>query len=636
MDNTKSSQWSQGKVPVPEPVPPPAMPPFPMDTELNLPANASSPAFMPTFMKAIEAISNAIPAILIEAKNSTFVDNVLKNKQLRNHMFQLALMLSSSAAELIDRKASPRAYNLVKFVRNVLALEKLRQQVADKFVVRGGSNMDDWDVIRTSVVRVSSGVLGKDVIKYIPPGLTDANTFITALGCSVANPNTYYAMYKCDADHAKIELNVTSNRFGFMDGWYTGSRRKYTVESLFRYGPDMQLVTEGNGSIRFILAKASSTFFWLQVFKFTSQRKDYINGDTGEPFYAIMYTPCYSPKENTETVEVNNNNFLQLVVIGKKTGVVDVSSLDSFIERKRSAASAIVQSFLKKMKFSMFNPETTVIAMSNIFGAEDSNNTNFFARITTYSGKDAVHVLPEYDTIRDALGKCLDMGKSRGYAFVGAPGTGKTIMMNQLINEFPENPVVKFSMQGFDSTGPNRSELLSSILDVVQSLSDAGFSKVFLCCDDIDSVDMSTKNVSVENLISLLDGLHTRLQDSTSIVFMCTVNDPTKMHSTIIKRGKRIDEVIEVPCPDAGTIRRLINSLKDKEDPTDYTVPQFSSAIERMANDRFSLADLSTMMTNLQIYGEPDESGKFTPETLDTAIGRIELSKANAAKTYEV
>jgi hypothetical protein len=55
-----------------------------------------------------------------------------------------------------------------------------------------------------------------------------------------------------------------------------------------------------------------------------------------------------------------------------------------------------------------------------------------------------------------------------------------------------------------------------------------------------------------------------------------------------------------------------------------------------MANDRFSLADLSTMMTNLQIYGEPDESGKFTPETLDTAIGRIELSKANAAKTYEV
>ena len=621
---------------MPEPVPPPAMPPFPIDTELNLPANASSPAFIPTFMKAIEAISNAIPSILIEAKNSTFVDNVLKNKQLRNNMFQLALMLSSSAAELIDRKASPRAYNAVKFVRNVLALEKLRQQVVDKFVVRGGSNMDDWDIIRTSVVRASSGVPGKDVIKYVPPGLTDADTFITALGCNAATPNTYYAMYKCDADHTKVELNVTSNRFGFMDGWCTGSRRKCTVESLFRYGPDMQLVTEGNGSIRFILAKASSTFFWLQVFKFTSQRKDFIHGDTVEPFYVIMYTPCYSPKENTETVEVNTTNFLQLVVVGKKTGVVDVSSLDSFIERRRSSASVIVQAFLKKMKFSMFNPETTVIAMSNLFGAEDSNNTNFFSRITTYSGKDAVHVLPEYDTIRDALGKCLDMGKSRGYAFVGAPGTGKTIMMNQLINEFPENPVVKFSMQGFDNNGPNRSELLSSILDVVQSLSDAGFSKIFLCCDDIDSVDMSTKNMSVENLISLLDGLHTRLQDSTAIVFMCTVNDPTKMHSTIIKRGKRIDEVIEVPCPDADTIRRLINSLKDKEDPTDYTAPQFSSAIERMANDRFSLADLSTMMTNLQIYGEPDESGKFTPETLDTAIGRIELSKANAAKTYEV
>ena len=42
------------------------------------------------------------------------------------------------------------------------------------------------------------------------------------------------------------------------------------------------------------------------------------------------------------------------------------------------------------------------------------------------------------------------------------------------------------------------------------------------------------------------------------------------------------------------------------------------------------------MMTTLQIYGAPDDSGKFTPETLETAISRIELSKANAAKTYEV
>jgi ATP-dependent 26S proteasome regulatory subunit len=147
---------------------------------------------------------------------------------------------------------------------------------------------------------------------------------------------------------------------------------------------------------------------------------------------------------------------------------------------------------------------------------------------------------------------------------------------------------------------------------------------------------MSTKNSSVENLINLLDGLHARLSRQTAVVFMCTVNDPTKMHSTIIKRGKRIDEVIEVPCPNEATIRRLINSLKDKEDPTDYTSEEFANAITRMVNNKFSLADLSTMMTTLQIYGAPDDSGKFTPETLETAISRIELSKANAAKTYEV
>ena len=600
--------------------------------EQFIPNGQSSPVFMPTFMKALEMLSGSIPSINIEAKNSTFVDTLVKNQGLTNGLFNLALMLTSSVAELIDKGKNPRTYGFVKFVRNVLALERLRRQVEEKFVVHGGTNMDDWN----KLVEVVTSHDHNAKITFVPPGLNDVGTFITPIGCNMIQPSTFYALYKCDADHTVVKFNAATS--GVLPGgsidWPYGVR-SYTAESLFRYGPEIQMVTENNGVMKFIMTKATTTFCWMQVIKFTKMTVEGTRDKFSSPFYAVVYMPNYS-KSAKETVEISETNFVQLMLIDKTTAG-NISSIGNTIDIRTTTALRVVTAFLKKMKFSMFDPVTTAIGVSCICDRDLVNNTRFYSRSMHYSGKDAVHVLPEYDKIRDALGKCLELGMSRGYAFIGSPGTGKTIMMNQLVNEFPESPVVKFSMQGFqDGASTERGSLLQSITDVIQSLSDAGFKKIFLCCDDIDSVDMSTKNVSVENLINLIDGLHGSLKSSTAVIFMCTVNDPTKIHSTIIKRGKRIDEVIEVPCPDTATILRLINSLKGKNDPTDYTVPEFAEVIERMARDKFSLADLSTMMTNLQIYGSPDESGKFTRETLELAIDRIEISKANAAKTYEM
>lgn len=596
--------------------------------EQFIPNGQSSPVFMPTFMKALEMLSGSIPSINIEAKNSTFVDTLVKNQGLSNGLFNLALMLTSSVAELIDKGKNPRTYGFVKFVRNVLALERLRRQVEEKFVVHGGTNMDDWN----KIIEIVTSHDQNAKITFVPPGLNDVGTFITPIGCNMIQPSTFYALYKCDADHTVVKFNLATS--GFFPDWPYGVR-SYTAESLFRYGPEIQMVTENNGVMKFIMTKATTTFCWMQVIKVTKMSDDGTRDKFSSPFYAVVYMPNYS-KSAKETVEISETNFVQLMLIDKTTAD-NMSSIGNTIDIRTTTALRVVTAFLKKMKFSMFDPVTTAIGVSCTCDRDSVNNTRFYSRSMHYSGKDAVHVLPEYDKIRDALGKCLELGMSRGYAFVGSPGTGKTIMMNQLVNEFPESPVVKFSMQGFqEGASPERGSLLQSITDVMQSLSDAGFKKIFLCCDDIDSVDMSTKNVSVENLINLIDGLHGSLKSSTAVIFMCTVNDPTKMHSTIIKRGKRIDEVIEVPCPDTDTIRRLINSLKDKNDPTDYTAPEFADVIERMAKDKFSLADMSTMMTNLQIYGSPDESGKFTRETLELAIDRIELSKANAAKTYEM
>jgi len=584
---------------------------------------------MSKFMLALDSIISSIPGINLEAKHTTLVDGLFKNKQFMQSMFDTSLLVSSTVAELVDKEKHPRLYSGISFLRNVLALEKIRRQVKEKIVIRAGTNMDEWNKIVELFQRENPA----DKITYVPPGLDTAGSIITTVGCNPVSASTFYAMYRCDADHTVTRLNAVNGTYSFN----LGGRKSFSAESLYRYGPEIQRVFDTNGSMKFILAKATTGFSWLQVFKITQLDGDGQPDKFASPFYLVPYMSNFFTNGSSQpTVSIPDLNFVQILLIDK-AGTSDMISMDAFIERRRSATLHVANALLKKMKFSMFDPETSVIQVSTSQGADSSSNAIMFTRITQYSGKGAVHVLSEYDTIRDALGKCMKVGKSRGYAFVGAPGTGKTIMMNQLVNEFPSVPVIKFSMQGMQTIEDlGNGTMLQSILDIVQSLTDAGFDKVFLCCDDIDSVDMSTKNSPVENLINLLDGLHFRLEKTASIIFMCTVNDPTKMHSTIIKRGKRIDEVIEVPCPDSAAIRRLINSVKDKDDPTDYTDARFAELIDRMAAHRFSLADLSTMMTNLQIYGSPGDDGKFTPETLATAIERLETSKANATKTYDV
>lgn len=612
----------------PEPPEPPFLPPgaYPgmptMDGE-------SVPVYRPTFMKALEMLFGTIPAMNLEAKNSTIVDTLLANKELKNSLFNFGLTLTSSVVELIDKDRNPKAYGMVKFIRNVFALEKLYRQVKERFVVHGGSNMDEWNKLVRVVTEGTDGAS----IDYVPPGLNEADTFISMIGVNRIIPSAAYAMYKCDTEHEAIILQATNGEFGFsLNEWSCGPRR-YKAESIYRYGPAVHLANDDNGSVKFITEHPSQGFRMLQVFRLARIDSDGNEADGHPPFYIVFGTPVVlTASVQKESVELPAEMFANVHFIGK-ANLQEAATRSSRLDASRIN---IANMLLKKMKFRMFDPKTTVIAVMGYLGAESANNSQFFPRITRYSDEGAIHVLSEYDTIRDGLGKCIALGKSRGYAFVGAPGTGKTIMMNQLTNEFMDSPVVKFSMRGFsDPTAMDKHRLLNSIVDVVRSLSDAGFGGVFLCCDDIDSVDMSSKNGAVESLITMLDGLHAMLHDSTAIIFMCTVNDPTKMHSTIIKRGKRIDEVIEVPYPDVDTIRRLINPLKNADDRTDYTGPQFAPLLERMAADKFSLADISTMMTNLQIYGSPGESGEFSPATLETAISRIENSKENTAKTYE-
>lgn len=102
MGNFTFNGWGQGVSPDASQVP---TPPTPETYGGNL--QNSSPAFMPTFMKALEMITGVFPSLCIEAKNTTLVDSLFRNRPFRESVFKMLLMASSSAAELIDRHSNP-------------------------------------------------------------------------------------------------------------------------------------------------------------------------------------------------------------------------------------------------------------------------------------------------------------------------------------------------------------------------------------------------------------------------------------------------------------------------------------------------------------------------------------------------
>lgn len=579
----------------------------------------SESLFTPKFMKALQMFTGSIPVIDIEAKNSTFVDTIMKNKPLREGMFKLALFLCSTVPELIDKEKHPRAYGMSVFARNVLALERIRQELKTKFVIRGGTNLDIWKALVPQV----TGKGKEDEISYVPPGINCIGTIMMPLNCHPVDANILYGM----CEYGKSGKTFSAN------AWSGFGSIPTEVRSVYWYGPEIQSADDGTSKVTIMRKDTGTEWYWLQVFE-VQQHAD-ILGNSLPPVYIVFL--AQRNNLGTKPNEMPTALFMQSYVISKVENL-DSLHMTMYEANQRMQHTGVANSILKSLKYSMFNPSSTVILTSMFTGGEESyNKVMFVKRVTKYSGADAVHILKEYDTIRDGIGRCLEKGMSRGYAFVGLPGTGKTIMMNQLVNEFPDIPVIKFSMQCFDTPKDFKHPSFSTVLvETIQSLNEAGFDKVFLCCDDMDSVDLSAKNKNVESIITLMDSVHAMNMAIGSVIFMATINDPTSMHSSIIKRGNRIDEVIEVPCPDRSAISRLINHVKRKDDPTDYTAPNFESAISRMADEHLSLADMATMMSNMQIYGNTGDDGKFTPEHVMKAIDRILLSRENASKQYEL
>lgn len=185
----------------------------------------------------------------------------------------------------------------------------------------------------------------------------------------------------------------------------------------------------------------------------------------------------------------------------------------------------------------------------------------------------------------------------RGYAFVGARGTGKSTIIQKIMNEILDIPCINIS-----SLLSNNASYAYTLLLQLKA-----FDNIFLYVDDLDGFDVQYKNDATCGFIDFLDTLNNM---NISYVFLTTINDPSLVHNTILKRSGRIDEVIYVEYPNADSIRQLLNYNSKELNigcNNDYYSSEFDEIVNILVKNHFTPADISTMYQDIIIYSPNKE-----------------------------
>lgn len=142
------------------------------------------------------------------------------------------------------------------------------------------------------------------------------------------------------------------------------------------------------------------------------------------------------------------------------------------------------------------------------------------------------------EAVISEMKKCLDAERRRGYLFMGDPGTGKTESIQKLLEQFTDIPVFWVDSSSLSS--------YTAIHEVFKTLH--YFPRSICVFDDVDALDLTAKSEKTTAFIECMDCKDDVLAYNGIIIM--TVNEPTRVHSSIKSRPGRIDKIIYIKNPD--------------------------------------------------------------------------------------
>jgi len=198
----------------------------------------------------------------------------------------------------------------------------------------------------------------------------------------------------------------------------------------------------------------------------------------------------------------------------------------------------------------------------------------------------------DYDDLTQSMEYCLEHNKKRGIAMVGDPGLGKTICIHKLINHFKNVP-----------TFIVRNEALLDVSSIRKVFNLVRDMKAILVFDDFDGLEVQDKGPITNEFLHQMD-----VSGEFKGIIIATINDPSKVHYTLISRPERFDEVILMRYPEKHEeIEEIIlNKLKHISETdetsialidkfkTEWGTELYNKFIATCAENKFSPARISS------------------------------------------
>lgn len=179
---------------------------------------------------------------------------------------------------------------------------------------------------------------------------------------------------------------------------------------------------------------------------------------------------------------------------------------------------------------------------------------------------------------------CRDRGTNlkRGVLIAGDYGTGKSLLAHQVAVEAVANGVTFIAVE--------RADELADALKLAEF-----YPKSVVFSEDVDQVVSGDRSIGMNDILNIIDGVESK---SSEVIIVLTTNHPEEINPAMLRPG-RLDSIISVEPPDAGTVVELVRTYggDQLEDGIDLTkigemLAGQKAAIVREAVERAKLAEV--------------------------------------------